>query len=112
MRRAWLGFLLLLTPTARADFFNERNLLIGERASLLGGAFTALADDATAGYYNPAGLVQAPGFTVSASADVYALYLLTRTERINAQGDQLALSFLHTVIVPSPFAPSYRVPRG
>ena len=45
----------------------RRNLFIGERASLLGGAFTALADDASAGYYNPAGLVQSPGFTVSAS---------------------------------------------
>jgi long-chain fatty acid transport protein len=109
MNRACLGLLLVLAPSARADFFNGRNLLIGERASLLGGAFTALADDATAGYYNPAGLVQAPGFTVSASADIYALYVLNRTERINDQGDQLSLSFLRTVIVPSTFALSYRL---
>lgn len=107
--RACLGLLLLLAPAARADFFNGRNLLIGERASLLGGAFTALADDASAGYYNPAGLVQAPGFTVSASADLYAFYALRRSERINEQGDQLSLSFLRTVIVPSTFALSYRV---
>lgn len=113
MNRSRLAALVLVilvgAPAARADFFNGRNLLIGERASLLAGAFTALADDATAGYYNPAGLVQAPGFTVSASADVYALYLLTRTERINDRGDQLALSFTRTVIVPSTFALSYRV---
>lgn len=107
--RACLGLLVLFTPTARADFFNGRNLLLGEKAALLGGAFTALADDATAGYYNPAGLVQAPGFTVSASADVYAFYILTRTERVNAQGDQLALSFVRTVILPSTFALSYRI---
>jgi long-chain fatty acid transport protein len=71
--------LLLLASSARADFFNGRNVLIGERAALLAGAFTALADDASAGYHNPAGLVQAPGFTVSASADVYAFYVLSRT---------------------------------
>jgi long-chain fatty acid transport protein len=108
MKRACVGLVLVLASSAQADFFNGRNLLIGERASLLGGAFTALADDATAGYYNPAGLVQAPGFTVSASADVYAFYLLNRAERINDQGDQLALSFLRTVILPSTFALSYR----
>ena len=109
MRHACLALLLLLGTSAHADFFNGRNLLLGERASLLGGAFTALSDDATAGYYNPAGLVQAPGFTVSASADVYAFYILTRTERINDAGDQLALNFLRTVILPSTFALSYRV---
>lgn len=103
-----LGCLLIAAP-AWADFFNGRNLLIGERASLLGGAFTALSDDATAGYYNPAGLVQAPGFTVSAAADVYALYLLSRTEQVNDQGDRLALNFVRTVILPSTFALSYRV---
>lgn len=107
MNRA-LGLLLVLASSARADFFNGRNLFLGERASLLGGAFTALADDATAGYYNPAGLVQAPGFTVSAAADVYALYVLQRTEQINDQGDRLSLSFLRTVILPSTFALSYR----
>lgn len=112
MRNLWgwsLGVLLVFARPAQADFFNGRNLFIGERASLLGGAFTALADDASAGYYNPAGLVQSPGFTVSASADVYALYVLSRTEEVNDQGDRLSLSFLRTVIVPSTFALSYRL---
>ena len=100
---------LLIAAPAWADFFNGRNLLIGERASLLGGAFTALSDDATAGYYNPAGLVQAPGFTVAAAADVYAFYLFLCTEQVNEQGDRLALNFVRTVILPSTFALSYRV---
>ena len=108
-RRTRLVLLLVAAFPAHADFFNGRNVLLGERASLLGGAFTSLADDATAGYYNPAGLVQAPGFTVSASADVYAFYVLNRTEQINDQGDRLSLSFLRTVILPSTFALSYRV---
>jgi long-chain fatty acid transport protein len=107
---AWsLGVVLVLAQPARADFFNGRNVLIGERATLLAGAFTALSDDASAGYYNPAGLVQAPGFTVSASADVYAFYVLSRTEQVNDAGDRLPLSFVRTVILPSTFALSYRV---
>jgi hypothetical protein len=108
MSRA-LSLLLLLASTARADFFNSRNLILGERASLLGGAFTALADDATAGYYNPAGLVQAPGFTVTASADIYALYLPNRTELVNDDGARLSLGFVRTVILPTTFALSYQV---
>jgi hypothetical protein len=37
---------------------------IGARAIALGGAFTAVADDATAGYYNPSGLAHVPGLSV------------------------------------------------
>ena len=109
MKRGAVLLLLVIAFPARADFFNARNVLVGERASLLGGAFTAIADDATAGYYNPAGLVQAPGFTVAAAADVYALYILSRTEQVNDAGDRLSLPFTRTVILPSAFALSYRV---
>ncbi len=35
---------------------NQRNILPGGRAALLGGAYEAVADDSTATYYNPAGL--------------------------------------------------------
>ena len=101
--------LLLVATSARADFFNARNIILGERASLLGGAFTALADDSTAGYYNPAGLVQVPGFALAASANVYGLYLLDRIEQVNDQGDLLPLPFVRTVILPTTFALSYRV---
>lgn len=108
MRRA-VVVVLLLAASARADFFNARNVLLGERASLLGGAFTALADDGTAGYYNPAGLVQLHGFTVAANADIYGIYLLERTEQVNDQGDLLKLPFVRTVVLPTAFALTYRV---
>src|SRR3954469_11178386 len=98
MKRA-LVVVMLLATSVRADFFNSRNLLLGERASLLGGAFTALADDSTAGYSNPAGPVQLPGCPVSAAADIYGLYILNRTEQVNDQGDRLPLAFTRTVIL-------------
>lgn len=41
--------------TTGADFLN---IGVGERAVAMGGAFSAIADDATAPYWNPAGLVQ------------------------------------------------------
>jgi hypothetical protein len=43
--------------TTTADFLN---LPVGARASGMGGAFTAISDDASAVYWNPAGLVQIP----------------------------------------------------
>jgi long-chain fatty acid transport protein len=35
---------------------NQRNMLPGGRASMLGGAYTAVSDDSSGSYYNPAGL--------------------------------------------------------
>jgi hypothetical protein len=38
---------------------------VGARALAMGGAYTAVADDASAGYWNPAGLAQLEGFSAS-----------------------------------------------
>jgi hypothetical protein len=43
--------------TTTADFLN---LPVGARAAGMGGAFSAISDDASAVYWNPAGLVQIP----------------------------------------------------
>ncbi len=43
--------------TTTADFLN---LPVGARASAMGGAYTAISDEASAVYWNPAGLVQIP----------------------------------------------------
>jgi len=50
-----LGTALLATVPARADFRHAR---IGARPKAMGSAFVALADDANAAYWNPAGLVR------------------------------------------------------
>jgi len=54
------GLCLLLAASvgeAQADPFHHRNLLIGDRAIGLAGAYVALADDTSGSIYNPAGLV-------------------------------------------------------
>ncbi|MDH4129768.1 MAG: hypothetical protein OEV44_13500 [Spirochaetota bacterium] len=40
----YLIFVLLSAHTAFADFYNNRNYLMGNRAALMGGAYTALSE--------------------------------------------------------------------
>lgn len=59
----------LAAQPVKADLFHYNNLLIGDRALGLGGAFTAIADDASGVYYNPAGLGFALNNDISGSAN-------------------------------------------
>jgi len=54
-----------------ADQFHYKNLIVGERASGLGGAYTAVSDDPSGLYYNPAGIVYAQSTSLSASVNAY-----------------------------------------
>lgn len=56
--------------SARADLFNHKIVLVGDKGAALGGAFAGLADDATATYYNPAGLTQIKNIKLNVSAQV------------------------------------------
>src|SRR5512144_2492960 len=52
---------LLATPAAATKYAAEfLKAPVGPRAIGMGGAFTAVADDATAPYWNPAGMVYLP----------------------------------------------------
>lgn len=70
--RLFVALLSMVFPfsSARADLFHFNNFLLGDRAIGLGGAYTAIADDASAVVYNPAGMAfaQASGFSGSANA--------------------------------------------
>lgn len=67
----WLVLLLLIPAAGRADDNHYQNFLVGDRAAGMGGAFTAISDDSSGGFYNPAGLAEAPHSSVSLSAAVY-----------------------------------------
>ncbi len=59
-----ISFLWLIVPVCAElefPFESARPLYVGARALGLGNAFTAVADDATAGFWNPAGLIQWQG---------------------------------------------------
>lgn len=69
--------LFLFCSNSRADEFHYNNFLIGERASGMGGSYTAISDDPSGLYYNPAGIVYSTGKNLSASVNAY--YNLTKT---------------------------------
>ena len=52
-----------------ADQFHNRNMVVGERAMGFGGAFCAIADDASGIIYNPAGIGFALSSDISGSAN-------------------------------------------
>ena len=59
--------------TAAADEYHYTNNLIGERSAGMGGAYTAVSDDPSGLFYNPAGIVYAPSSNISASVNAYNL---------------------------------------
>ncbi|MEM9193056.1 MAG: hypothetical protein AAGF12_28030 [Myxococcota bacterium] len=67
-----LGLLALSPAGAEGQSLNYQTFLIGDRALGMGGAFTGLADDASASYYNPAGLAMLVRSSISGSLQVNA----------------------------------------
>jgi long-chain fatty acid transport protein len=63
--------ILLLSSSAFSDDYHYRNILVGEQASGLGGAYVAIADDPSGIYYNPAGIVFGMENYFSLSANAY-----------------------------------------
>jgi len=63
--------LLCFSTLAYADEFHYNNLLIGDRASGMGGAYTAISDDASGMFYNPAGIVYVTDGGRSASVNAF-----------------------------------------
>ncbi|MGA1845193.1 MAG: OmpP1/FadL family transporter [bacterium] len=67
----FLGILCVLTIRSWADEEHYNNILIGERAAGLGGAYTAVSDDPAGLYHNPAGIVFAKGTNLSGSMNAF-----------------------------------------
>ena len=68
---AFSALLVGFGGTALADQFHYNNVILGERAVGLGGAYTAVADDASGVYYNPGGLAFALSNDISGSANAF-----------------------------------------
>ncbi len=65
-------------PLSKALVFpNYDNVLVGKDQALEGGAYIARAGDASANFYNPAGLVQFEGASLNASSTGYVYTKLT-----------------------------------
>jgi long-subunit fatty acid transport protein len=77
--REWGACLCVLlgASAAHADPFHHQPVPIGERALGMGGAFTGVANEPSAAYYNPAGLVRLEDTTLSAGLTLTAFDRLT-----------------------------------
>lgn len=62
---------LLFTSVSFADEYHYNNIIIGDRASGMGGAYTAISDDPSGLYYNPAGIAFSFGRSLSGGAQAY-----------------------------------------
>lgn len=86
--RFWLlltGLFLLIANTGLADANHYKNVLVGDRAATMGGAYNAVSDDPTGVYYNPAGLAFGYGDSLSGSGNAYHSANTTYTEAIADQ---------------------------
>lgn len=72
-----------LTTQVLADMEYHRNTLIGGRAATMGGAYSAVSDDASGAFYNPAGLSYATTNSFSGSANTYSISRATYEETID-----------------------------
>lgn len=78
-------FFICFSAYAAADEFHYNNLLIGDRASGMGGAYTAISDDASGMFYNPAGIVYVTDRNFSASVNAYSSQTKTYEKVIGGQ---------------------------
>jgi len=83
--RPELLFLLLslFSTGIHADQLHYNNILIGNRAAGLAGAYSAISDDASGLYYNPAGIVFSDDLQLSASANAVHTSTLTYKDVLN-----------------------------
>lgn len=77
--------IILAATAASADEFHYNNILIGDRAAGMGGAYTAVSDDPSGMYYNPAGLAYVAGRSLSASVNAYSVTTRTYKGALNGQ---------------------------
>lgn len=93
-------FFILLIPfcinPVMADQFHYKNIIVGERASGLAGAYTAVADDPSGLFYNPAGIVYAKKGNLSASVNAYHTATKTYKDALagNIDWERSSASFL------------------
>jgi long-subunit fatty acid transport protein len=75
-----------LCGVSQADQEHYINLLVGDRASGMGGAYTAISDDTSGMFYNPAGIAYSTGQNLSASVNAYNVSTKTYKNVIGGKG--------------------------
>ncbi len=69
-----------------ANYLHYKNTLIGGRASTMAGAYSAIADDASGVYYNPAGIIYSPYQMGTDSANTLSFSII-RFDNVDGMND-------------------------
>ena len=97
-----LGIVLSHVPAAHSDEGRYQDYVFGARAIALGGAFTAISNDASGLFYNPAGLVDVSRSNLSIATSFYGIELggqnLEENANILSSG---GISAADLIILPS-----------
>jgi len=80
-------FGLTAVTLVQADEYHYVNQVVGHRALGMGGAYTAISDDPSGLFYNPAGIVYAATNNVSASVNTYQVQKLTYPDALGGSAD-------------------------
>lgn len=87
----------LYSSNAKSDEYHYKNLLVGTKAIGLGGAFTAISDDLSAVFFNPAGLTN----TVNSNSASISTFAWEKTTFYDAFSDGTDFTRSSFSIVPS-----------
>ena len=90
----------LLCGAAQADQYHYINTPVGNRAADMAGAYTAVSDDPTGLFYNPAGIVYSSGSNMSASMNTFQKGTITYKDVINGESNWVRSS---TTLLPNFF---------
>ncbi len=91
----WMG-------RAEAQLLQYQDLILGQRALGMGGAFTAIADDPTASYYNPAGLSQLRQLQLEVSLPIYGLEYRIRHKGLKLVNSDATTNLQHLSLTSIP----------
>jgi len=109
-----LALLFLASEGGAQTVYNNYQHLIGARGASMGGAFTALADDSSALWYNPAGLARVKTPTLNVAANSYNYYKqdisgYNEFQRADGSYDSLDVSFEDYSVVANTLSYAMRV---
>ena len=77
--------ILIITLETFADEYHYQDLIVGERAAGLAGAYISISDDPSGLYHNPAGIIYNFENYFSLSANVYKSSKLTYKKAVAGQ---------------------------
>lgn len=96
------ALLLICASSAKADDTHYQDIVVGGRALTLGGAYTALSNDSSGLYYNPAGLVDVGYADAQISTSLYGFERVRLDNRPAGPGvPSLDTAFTDLVVIPA-----------